>query len=59
MRNPRYESYRVYLNVGISCAEVEIIVSVWSEEYIEDAVECLYGDRAYVLRYEEIEHLDD
>ena len=58
MSNSKFKRYRVYLDVGQYGAEVEIIVSVWKEEHIEDVVEELYGDRAYVSYYEEINNDD-
>ena len=58
MSNSKFKKYRVYLDVGRSGAEVEIIISVWKEEHIEDAVEYLYGDRVHVAYYEEIDNDD-
>ena len=58
MSNSKFKRYRVYLDVGQYGAEVEIIVSVWKEEHIEDTVEHLYGDRAYVSYYEEIDYVE-
>lgn len=54
MSNSSFKKYRVYLVVGRYGSEVEIIVSVWDEEDIEYVIEELYGDRAYVSHYEEI-----
>lgn len=54
MSNSKFKRYRVYLDVGQYGAEVEIIVSVWKEEHIEDVVEELYGDRACISYFEEI-----
>lgn len=58
MSNSSFRKYRVYLNVGRNGAEVEIIVSVWKEEHIEDTVEHLYGDRVHFTHYEEIDNDD-
>lgn len=55
MSNSSFKRYRVYLVVGRYGSEVEITVSVWDEEYIEGVIEELYGDRAYISYYEEIE----
>lgn len=56
MSNYNFKKYRVHLDVGRNGAEVEIIVSAWKEEHIEDTVEYLYGDRVHVAYYEEIDN---
>lgn len=48
----------MYLVVERYDSEVEIVVSVWKEEHIEDTVEYLYGDRAHAAYYEEINNDD-
>lgn len=58
MSNSSFKKYRVHLDVGRGGAEVEIVVSVWKEEHIEDTVEHLYGDRVHVAYYEEINNDD-
>lgn len=58
MSNSKFKKYRVHLVVGRYDSEVEIIVSVWKEEHIEDVVEYLYGDRVHVAYYEEIDNDD-
>ena len=55
MSNSSFRKYRVHLDVGRDGEKVEIIVSVWEEEHIEEAVEHLYGDEAHVAYYEEID----
>ena len=59
MSNYSFKRYRVYLDVERNGAELEIVVSVWKEEHIEDVIEELYGDRAYVSYFEEIENRED
>ena len=58
MNNSSFKKYRVHLVVGQYGSEVEIIVSVWKEEHIEDTVEHLYGDRVHAAYYEEINNDD-
>ena len=59
MSNSSFKKYRVHLAVGRYDSEVEIVVSVWNVEHIEYVIEELYGDRAYVSYYEEINNNDD
>ena len=58
MSNSSFKKYRVHLAVGRYGSEVEIVVSVWDEEHVEYVIEELYGDRAYVSYYEEINNDD-
>lgn len=55
MNNSSFKKYRVHLVVGRDGEKVEMIVSVWDEEDIEEAVEHLYGDKAHVVYYGEID----
>ena len=59
MSSVEFKRYRVVLSVGRKGVEVEVIVSSWNENHIEETINYLYDDKATAIYYEEITHVED